>query len=129
MALSQMPSISIYMYHTYYTSQPLKSSLMVTISTYGSGGGLIIYQAYGNLYAMNREAHLLEGKQIPSVGHLKDIWWEYDDFGTVLEENGQGSQRVQKLMKNCIQNVEMLFGNCETPSGFNQRRRLDQPSV
>nr|GEX42873.1 hypothetical protein [Tanacetum cinerariifolium] len=25
---------------------------MVTISTYASGGGLIIYQAYGNLYAM-----------------------------------------------------------------------------
>ncbi|GKD74725.1 hypothetical protein Tco_1333007 [Tanacetum coccineum] len=27
---------------------------MVTISTYSSGGGLILYQAYGNLYAMPR---------------------------------------------------------------------------
>ncbi|GJY47324.1 hypothetical protein Tco_0436387 [Tanacetum coccineum] len=34
-----------------------------------SGGGLILYQAYGNLYAMTgRKAHLLEDKQIPNVG-------------------------------------------------------------
>ncbi|GJU58158.1 retrovirus-related pol polyprotein from transposon TNT 1-94 [Tanacetum coccineum] len=34
-----------------------------------SGGGLILYQAYGNLYAMaGRKAHLLEDKKIPSVG-------------------------------------------------------------
>ncbi|GJQ96420.1 hypothetical protein Tco_1172377 [Tanacetum coccineum] len=34
-----------------------------------SSRGLIIYQAYGNLYAMTgRKAHLLEDKQIPSVG-------------------------------------------------------------
>ncbi|GJR86027.1 hypothetical protein Tco_0210038 [Tanacetum coccineum] len=33
-----------------------------------SGGGLILYQAYDNLYAMTgRKAHLLEDKQIPSV--------------------------------------------------------------
>ncbi|GJV18301.1 ribonuclease H-like domain-containing protein [Tanacetum coccineum] len=34
-----------------------------------SGEGLIFYQAYGNIYAMiGRKAHLLEDKQIPSVG-------------------------------------------------------------
>ncbi|GJU81095.1 hypothetical protein Tco_1283460 [Tanacetum coccineum] len=34
-----------------------------------SGGGLILYQTYGNLYAMTgRKAHLLEDKKIPSVG-------------------------------------------------------------
>ncbi|GJX23483.1 hypothetical protein Tco_0227928 [Tanacetum coccineum] len=34
-----------------------------------SGRGLILYQAYGNLFAMTgRKAHLLEDKQIPSVG-------------------------------------------------------------
>nr|GEU82502.1 pentatricopeptide repeat-containing protein [Tanacetum cinerariifolium] len=34
-----------------------------------SGGCLILYQAYGNLYAMTgRKAHLLEDKQISSVG-------------------------------------------------------------
>ncbi|GKB47576.1 hypothetical protein Tco_0898329 [Tanacetum coccineum] len=38
-----------------------------------SGGGLILYQAYGNLYAMTgRKAHLLEDKQIPSV-------WVFDE--------------------------------------------------
>ncbi|GJX51161.1 hypothetical protein Tco_0278006 [Tanacetum coccineum] len=44
-----------------------------------SGGGLILYQAYGNLYAMTgRKAHLLESKQIPSV--------RYFAFGRHLEE-------------------------------------------
>ncbi|GJZ31410.1 hypothetical protein Tco_0576457 [Tanacetum coccineum] len=39
-----------------------------------SGGGLILYQAYGNLYAMTgRKAHLLEDKQIPSVGVFDEI--------------------------------------------------------
>ncbi|GKA47434.1 hypothetical protein Tco_0740317 [Tanacetum coccineum] len=34
-----------------------------------SGGGLILYQAYGNLYVMTgRKAYLLEDRQIPSVG-------------------------------------------------------------
>ncbi|GJX88567.1 ribonuclease H-like domain-containing protein [Tanacetum coccineum] len=34
-----------------------------------SSGALILYQAYSNLYAMTgRKAHLLEDKQIPSVG-------------------------------------------------------------
>ncbi|GKC96903.1 hypothetical protein Tco_1162345 [Tanacetum coccineum] len=39
-----------------------------------SDGGLILYQAYGNLYAMTgRKAHLLEDKQIPSVGVFDEI--------------------------------------------------------
>ncbi|GKA67181.1 putative reverse transcriptase domain-containing protein [Tanacetum coccineum] len=46
-----------------------------------SGGGLILYQAYGNLYAMTgRKAHLLEDKQIPTFGrHLEEIHvtWAY----------------------------------------------------
>ncbi|GJS10098.1 hypothetical protein Tco_0366894 [Tanacetum coccineum] len=47
----------------------IPTSLIVTISTDASSGGLILYQAYGNLYAMTgRKAHLLEDKQIPSVG-------------------------------------------------------------
>ncbi|GJX02905.1 hypothetical protein Tco_0188821 [Tanacetum coccineum] len=34
-----------------------------------SGGGLILYQAYGNLYPMTgRKVYLLEDKQISSVG-------------------------------------------------------------
>ncbi|GJW84656.1 hypothetical protein Tco_0157801 [Tanacetum coccineum] len=39
-----------------------------------SGGGLILYQAYGNLYAMTgRKANLLEDKQIPSVGGIDRV--------------------------------------------------------
>ncbi|GJW44487.1 reverse transcriptase domain-containing protein [Tanacetum coccineum] len=39
-----------------------------------SGGGLILYQAYGNLYAMTgRKAHLLEDKQIPNVGIFDEV--------------------------------------------------------
>ncbi|GJR01774.1 hypothetical protein Tco_0524758 [Tanacetum coccineum] len=49
-----------------------------------SGGGLILYQAYGNLYAMTgRKAHLLEDKQIPSVGVFDEV---YFSFGRHLEE-------------------------------------------
>ncbi|GJX30243.1 hypothetical protein Tco_0238322 [Tanacetum coccineum] len=40
-----------------------------------SGGGLILYQAYGNLYAMTgRKAHLFEDKQIPSVGVFDKVF-------------------------------------------------------
>ncbi|GJV90929.1 retrovirus-related pol polyprotein from transposon TNT 1-94 [Tanacetum coccineum] len=39
-----------------------------------SGRGLILYQTYGNLYAMTgRKAHLLEDKQIPSVGVFDEV--------------------------------------------------------
>ncbi|GJU41625.1 hypothetical protein Tco_1194582 [Tanacetum coccineum] len=49
-----------------------------------SDGGLILYQAYGNLYAMTgRKAHLLEDKQIPSVGVFDEV---YLAFGRYLEE-------------------------------------------
>ncbi|GKD60257.1 hypothetical protein Tco_1297766 [Tanacetum coccineum] len=41
-----------------------------------SGGGLILYQAYGNLYAMTgRKAHLLEDKQIPNVGVFDELFY------------------------------------------------------
>ncbi|GJR35073.1 hypothetical protein Tco_1210757 [Tanacetum coccineum] len=40
-----------------------------------SGGGLILYQAYGNLYAMTgRKAYLLEDKQIPSIGVFDEVF-------------------------------------------------------
>ncbi|GKA56423.1 hypothetical protein Tco_0755495 [Tanacetum coccineum] len=49
-----------------------------------SGGGLILYQAYGNLYAMTgRKAHLLEDKQIPSVGVFDEVFLA---LGWLLEE-------------------------------------------
>ncbi|GJZ15794.1 hypothetical protein Tco_0551471 [Tanacetum coccineum] len=54
-----------------------------------SGGGLILYQAYGNLYAMTgRKAHLLEDKQIPSVGVFDEVLFYtlFRAFGRHLEE-------------------------------------------
>ncbi|GKD78377.1 hypothetical protein Tco_1340998, partial [Tanacetum coccineum] len=55
-----------------------------------SGGGLILYQAYGNLYAMTgRKAYLLKDKQIPSVG-VFSTWMTFGgntcDFGSFREE-------------------------------------------
>ncbi|GKA33153.1 hypothetical protein Tco_0719520 [Tanacetum coccineum] len=49
-----------------------------------SGGGLILYQAYGNLYAMTgRKSHLPEDKQIPSVGVFDKVFLA---LGWLLEE-------------------------------------------
>ncbi|GJW44485.1 hypothetical protein Tco_0073284 [Tanacetum coccineum] len=49
-----------------------------------SGGGLILYQAYGNLYAMTgRKAYLLEDKKIPSVGVFDEVFLA---LGWLLEE-------------------------------------------
>ncbi|GKD22962.1 hypothetical protein Tco_1224665 [Tanacetum coccineum] len=49
-----------------------------------SGEGLIFYQAYGNLYAMTgRKTHLLEDKQIPSVGVFDEVYFL---FGRHLDE-------------------------------------------
>ncbi|GJR10480.1 reverse transcriptase domain-containing protein [Tanacetum coccineum] len=51
-----------------------------------SGGGLILYQAYGNLYAMTgRKSHLLEDKQISSVGVFDEVLF-YTLFQGHLEE-------------------------------------------
>ncbi|GJX90705.1 hypothetical protein Tco_0344031 [Tanacetum coccineum] len=55
-----------------------------------SGEGLILYQAYSNLYAMTgRKAHLLEDKKILSVG-VFSTWMEFGgntrDLGSFEEE-------------------------------------------
>ncbi|GJW41533.1 hypothetical protein Tco_0067378 [Tanacetum coccineum] len=61
------------------------------------GEGLILYQAYGNLYAMTgRKAHLLEDKQIPSVGIFDEVfstWMAFEgntcDLGSFGEETDE----------------------------------------
>ncbi|GJS92606.1 hypothetical protein Tco_0799574 [Tanacetum coccineum] len=53
-----------------------------------SSEGLIIYQAYGNLYAMPRKAHLLEDKQIPSVGVFDEVsLYTLFRYGTLPHRN------------------------------------------
>ncbi|GJT27956.1 hypothetical protein Tco_0908231 [Tanacetum coccineum] len=47
-----------------------------------SGGGLILYQAYGNLYVMTgRKTLLLEDKQIPSVRVYDKVFSTWMAFG------------------------------------------------
>ncbi|GJY46334.1 hypothetical protein Tco_0435397 [Tanacetum coccineum] len=92
-----------------------------------SGEGLILYQAYGNLYAMTgRKAHLLEDKQIPSVGvfdeHLDGSFGEETDKLTDLHqiheevlftERGDGvtsKRRRRDLSSDDIRDLEMASG-------------------
>ncbi|GJU37050.1 hypothetical protein Tco_1185404 [Tanacetum coccineum] len=61
------------------------------------GGGLILYQAYGNLYAMTgRKAHLLEDKQIPSVGVFDEVTWMA--FGGNTCDLGSFEEETDKIM-------------------------------
>ncbi|GKB08538.1 reverse transcriptase domain-containing protein [Tanacetum coccineum] len=73
-----------------------------------SGGGLILYQAYGNLYAMTgRKAHLLEDKQIPSVGVFDEVFlalrWHLEEIHVTwahLENKRTRLRTYTKSMKN-----------------------------
>ncbi|GJR90086.1 hypothetical protein Tco_0214097 [Tanacetum coccineum] len=70
-----------------------------------SGGGLIFYQAYGNLYVMTgRKAHLLEDTQILTLGwHLEEIrvtWAHLEKKRTRLRTY------TSSMKKYCLQNVK-----------------------
>ncbi|GJX81804.1 hypothetical protein Tco_0331285 [Tanacetum coccineum] len=79
-----------------------------------SGGGLIIYQAYGNLYAMiGRKSHLLEDKQIPSKGVFDKvfiIWKAFGgnthDLGSFGEETDKTANLHQHLLRISTQKLE-----------------------
>nr|GEV48335.1 hypothetical protein [Tanacetum cinerariifolium] len=56
--------------------------------------GLILYQAYGNLYVMTgRKAHLLEDKQIPSVG----VFSTWMAFGGNTHDLGSFGEETDKI--------------------------------
>ncbi|GKE39420.1 hypothetical protein Tco_1462825 [Tanacetum coccineum] len=60
-----------------------------------SGGGLILYQAYGNLYAMTgRKFHLLKDKQIPSAGVFDEV-----SFYTLFRERGDGITGIKRCRR------------------------------
>ncbi|GJV32335.1 retrovirus-related pol polyprotein from transposon TNT 1-94 [Tanacetum coccineum] len=62
-----------------------------------SGGGLILYQAYGNLYAMTgRKAHFLEDKQIPSVGVFDEVFSIWKAFGGNTHDMGSFGEETDK---------------------------------
>ncbi|GJW18655.1 hypothetical protein Tco_0026091 [Tanacetum coccineum] len=76
-----------------------------------SGRGLILYQAYSNLYAMTgRKAHLLEDKQIPSVGVFDEVYSAFGgntrDLGSFGEETDKTTDLHQHLSRLCSQQLE-----------------------
>ncbi|GKC71915.1 hypothetical protein Tco_1117798 [Tanacetum coccineum] len=66
-----------------------------------SGGGLILYQAYGNLYAMTgRKAHLLKDKQILSLGVFDEvfsIWKAFEGNTRALASFGKETDKTTNL--------------------------------
>ncbi|GKA04950.1 hypothetical protein Tco_0684070 [Tanacetum coccineum] len=91
-----------------------------------SGGGLILYQAYGNLYAMTgRKAHLLEDKQIPSVGVFDESTWmafggNTRDVGSFREETDKITDLHQILEEILLtgrgDGVSSIKRSCRDPS-------------
>ncbi|GJU45114.1 hypothetical protein Tco_1202380 [Tanacetum coccineum] len=79
-----------------------------------SGGGLILYQAYGNLYAMTgRKAHLLKDKQIPSVGVFDEVFSTWIAFGgnTMAVEGVTGIKRHRRdLYSDGVRNFTTASG-------------------
>ncbi|GJZ68504.1 hypothetical protein Tco_0631744 [Tanacetum coccineum] len=80
-----------------------------------SGGGLILYQAYGNLYAITgRKDYLLEEKQIPSVGVFDEVFlalgWHLEETHVTWAHLEKKRTRLltytRSLKKYCLQNVE-----------------------
>ncbi|GJU41738.1 hypothetical protein Tco_1194695 [Tanacetum coccineum] len=62
-----------------------------------SSGGLILYQAYGNLYAMTgRKAHLFEDKQIPSVGVFEEVFCIWKVCGGNTRDLGSFEEETDK---------------------------------
>nr|GEV55528.1 hypothetical protein [Tanacetum cinerariifolium] len=63
-----------------------------------SAGGLIIYQAYDNLYAMTgRKAYLLEDKQISSVGVFDEVFSTWMAFGGNTRDLGSFGEDTDKI--------------------------------
>ncbi|GJX98603.1 putative reverse transcriptase domain-containing protein [Tanacetum coccineum] len=89
-----------------------------------SGGGLILYQAYGNLYTTTgREAHLPEDKQISSVGVFDEVTWmafggNTRDLGSFGEETDEITTLHQSQSRKCVQTVETASKLLVTPSGY-----------
>ncbi|GKD41821.1 hypothetical protein Tco_1262028 [Tanacetum coccineum] len=64
-----------------------------------NGGGLILYQAYGNLYAMTgRKAQLLEDKQIPSVGVFDEVFSTWMAFGGNTCDLGSFGEETDEII-------------------------------
>ncbi|GJS70656.1 hypothetical protein Tco_0703497 [Tanacetum coccineum] len=90
-----------------------------------SGGGLILYQAYGNLYAMTgRKAHLLEDKQIPSVGVFDEVFSTWMAFGGNTHDLGSFGEETDEItdLHQILEEV-LLTGHGDSVAGTNRHRR------
>ncbi|GJW04021.1 hypothetical protein Tco_1562877 [Tanacetum coccineum] len=90
-----------------------------------SGGGLILYQAYGNLYAMTgRKAHLLEDKQIPSVGVFDEVFSTWMAFGGNTRDLGSFREETDKItdLHQILEEI-LLTGHGDGVASIKRRRR------
>ncbi|GKE84264.1 hypothetical protein Tco_1558006 [Tanacetum coccineum] len=91
-----------------------------------SGGGLILYQAYGNLYAMaGRKAHLLEDKQIPSVGVFDEVFSTWMAFGENTRDLGSFGEEMDKTTTLHQILEEVVHTECGDGIASFKRRRQD----
>ncbi|GJX67340.1 hypothetical protein Tco_0303067 [Tanacetum coccineum] len=87
-----------------------------------SSGGLILYLAYSNLYAMTgRKAYLLEDKQIPSVGYLMSTWMAFRVNTRDLGSFGEETYEITDLHQ--ILKEVLLIERGDGVAGIKRRRR------
>ncbi|GJR16460.1 hypothetical protein Tco_0799112 [Tanacetum coccineum] len=90
-----------------------------------SGEGLILYQAYGNLYAMTgRKAYLFEDKQIPSVGVFDKVFSTWMKFGGNTRELGSFGEETDAItdLHQILEEV-LLTERGDGVAGIKRRRR------
>ncbi|GJW69920.1 hypothetical protein Tco_0126837 [Tanacetum coccineum] len=90
-----------------------------------SGKGLILYQAYDNLYAMTgRKAYLLEDKQIPSVGVFDEVFSTWITFGGNTHDLGSFGKETNKITDlNQILKKVLLTERRDGVAGIKRRHR------
>ncbi|GJS30213.1 hypothetical protein Tco_0490833 [Tanacetum coccineum] len=85
-----------------------------------SGGGLILYQAYGNLYAMTgRKSHLLEDKQIPSVGAFGRNTRDLGSFGEEADKTTNLHQHLSRISTQKLETASHITRDAVTTRGGN----------
>nr|GEX67113.1 hypothetical protein [Tanacetum cinerariifolium] len=90
-----------------------------------SGGGLILYQAYGNLYDMTgKKAHLLEDKQILSVGVFDEVFSTWMAFGGNTRNLGSFGEETDEItdLHQILEEV-LLTTHGDGVAGITRRRR------
>ncbi|GJZ60265.1 hypothetical protein Tco_0616081 [Tanacetum coccineum] len=86
-----------------------------------SGGGLFLYQAYGNLYAMTgRKAHLLKDKKIPSV----EVFSTWMAFGGNTRDLGSFGEEINEItdLHQILEEI-LLTGRVDGIASIKRRRR------